>query len=68
MALGPRVMGVHDHAGFRALDLIYLGGLHVDFQVTVNDAEAALPRQGDSQPRFGHSVHGGGNEGDIEGN
>ena len=66
--VGAQGDGVHDHAGFRALDLVYLGGLHVDFQVTVNDAEAALPRQGDSQPRFGHGVHGGGNERDIEGN
>ena len=50
---------VDDHAALGALDAIDLGGLFLDREVLVDDADAALLRHGDGQPRFGDGVHRG---------
>src|SRR6185503_15542741 len=59
---------VHDHARFTALHPIDLRGLPVDRHVLVNDPDAALARHRDRHFRFGHGVHGGGDDRDIERN
>ena len=48
---------IDDHAALRPLDAIDFGGLFVDRQVLVDDAEAALLRHRDRQPRLGDGVH-----------
>src|SRR6266478_5736544 len=59
--------GVNDHAAFRALDAIDFFALAVDGHVFVHDANAALAGDGDGQARFGHGVHGGGGQWDVQG-
>ena len=41
-------------------------GLLLDGQVAVNDAEAALLRQRNRHVRFGHRIHGGADDGNIQ--
>ena len=60
--------GVHDHAAFTAFDAVHFFGLPLDGHVAVNDADAALLRQRDGQVRLGHRVHGGADDGNIQGN
>ena len=60
--VGQRLVGVDGdrvdhHAGLEFLDLAHLGGLLVDRQVAVDDAEAAGLRHGDRERAFGHRVH-----------
>ena len=64
--LGAHGHRVDDHPGFAALHLVDLRRLEVDRQVLVDDAEAALLRERDRQPRLGHGVHGGGEDRDVE--
>ena len=56
-----------DHARLGALDLVDLGDLILDREVAVDDAETALPRQGDGHPRLGDRVHGRGEDRNGEG-
>ena len=60
--------GVFDHAGFAALDLANLGGLLLDGEVAMKDADAALAGHGDGHARLGDGVHGGGQERHAQGN
>ena len=48
---------VDDHPALGALHAIDLGGLLLDRQVLVDDADATLLRHRDRQPRLGHRVH-----------
>ena len=48
---------VDDHAALGPLDAIDFGRLLLDRQVLVDDADAALLRHRDGQPRFGDGVH-----------
>ena len=48
---------IDDHAALRPLDPIDLRRLLLDRQVLVDDAEAALLRHRDRQPRLGDGVH-----------
>ena len=57
---------VHDHAAFGALDLVDLGGLRLDTEVLVDDADAALLRQGNGQIGLGDGIHGGADQRDVE--
>ena len=50
---------VTQHTGFVAFDLGDLGCLLLRRQILVNDADAALLCNGNGQSRFGHGVHGG---------
>ena len=64
--LGPAGDRVHDHAGLGALDLVDLGGLRLDREVLVDDAEAALLRHGDREARLGDRVHRGRDDRDVQ--
>jgi hypothetical protein len=57
---------IDDHAAFVALHLAHLIGLFLGRQVAVQDAEAAGLGHGDGQPAFGHRVHGGGHDRDVQ--
>ena len=57
---------VHHHAGLEFLDLPHLRGLLVRLEVAVDDADAAGLRHGDRHVRFGHRVHGRGDDRDVE--
>jgi hypothetical protein len=57
---------VAQHARFIALDLGHLRRLLLRREVFVHDADAALLRDGDRQTRFGHGVHGGGDERQVQ--
>ena len=46
-----------DHPGLRALHLVDLGDLVLDREVAVDDADAALARERDREPRLGDRVH-----------
>ena len=65
--LGPDGHRVDDHPGLRLFDLFRLQGLGLDGHVAVQDADAALAGQGDGRVRLGHRVHGGTDEGNVEG-
>ena len=54
-------------AAFVALDLGDLHGLLLRREVFVNDADAAFLRHGDGQTRFGHGIHGGRYQRQIQG-
>ena len=56
---------ITDNAGLVALDLGHVGRLLLSCQVLVHDANAALLRNSNRQPRFGHGVHSGGHERQI---
>ena len=65
-------MGGNDHriaqnTRLVALDLGHLRGLLGHRQVLVHDAHAALLGDGDGQPGLGHRVHGGRDQGQIQG-
>jgi hypothetical protein len=49
------------------LDAVDFLALTVDGHVFVHDADAALAGDGDGQARFGHCVHGGGGQRDVQG-
>ena len=59
--------GIGDHARLTALHLVHFLGLAVDAEVLVDDADAPLLGQGDGQAALGDGVHGGGEEGDPQG-
>ena len=46
-----------DHPGLGALHLVDLGDLVLDREVAVDDADAALARERDREPRLGDGVH-----------
>ena len=55
-----------DHPALRALHLFDLASLVGDGEVLVDDAYASLARDGDGGARFGHRVHGGAQDRDVE--
>jgi hypothetical protein len=57
---------VHDHPAFRAFHAVDLFALPVNGHVPVHDADAALPRDGDGQARFGDGVHGRRRQRDVQ--
>ena len=59
---------IDHHAGFELLDLPHLGGLAVDIEIAVDDADAAGLRHRDRHPRFGDGIHRGGDDRNIERN
>src|SRR5439155_15024463 len=59
---------IDDDAVFAALDLVHFACLVGDGQVLVNDADAAFLGQGDGQVAFGHGIHRGRDNGQIEAN
>ncbi len=58
--------GVRDDPRLGTLHPVHLGRLVLGRQVLVNDADAALLRNGNGQARLGHGVHGGAQQGDID--
>ncbi len=58
--------GVAQHATFKALDLADLRCLRLGGHVLVDDANPALLCQGNGQTRFGHRIHGGGQQRRIQ--
>ena len=65
--LGADGDGIDDHAAFRALHLIHFQRLLGNRHAAMNNADAALLRQGNRQARFRDRVHGGADDGDIQG-
>jgi hypothetical protein len=57
---------IDDHAAFRALHLVDFGGLLLDGEIAMNNAEPALLRQRDGHVRLGDRVHGGADDGNVE--
>jgi hypothetical protein len=57
---------VDDHAALGALDTVDFGGLLLDGEVLVDDSQTAELRHGDGEARFGHSVHGGAEDRNVE--
>ena len=57
---------VDDHPALGALDLVDLERLHARREVLVDDADAALLREGDRQARLGHRVHRRRDDGDAD--
>ncbi len=57
---------VDHHAAFEALDLAHLLRLLLGREVAVDDADAAGLRHGDGEPGFGHRVHGGRGDRQVE--
>ena len=55
-----------DHAGLELLDQAHFGRLLLGGHVLVDDADAAVLRHGDGEAGFGHGVHGGGHDGDVQ--
>jgi hypothetical protein len=49
---------IDDHPRFRTFHAVNFFALPVDRHIAVNDANAALSRDGDGQARFGNGVHG----------
>jgi len=58
--------GVGDHAVLGALDKIHLFGLAVNAHVLMDNADAALPGDGDGHAVFCDGVHSGTHERDIQ--
>jgi hypothetical protein len=52
--------------GLVLLDLAHLGSLLLDAHVLVDDADTAFLRHGDRQAGFGHGIHGGGHQRDVQ--
>src|SRR5918911_264344 len=48
---------INDHAGLRALHFVHLFGLPLDGKILVDDANAALLRDGDGETALRHRVH-----------
>ena len=59
---------VDDHPALTALDAVDLLGLAVDGHVAMDDADAPLLGERDRQVRFGHGVHRGAEDRDVQGN
>ena len=59
---------IDHHSGFELLDLPHLGGLAVDVEIAVNDADAAGLRHRDRHARFGDGIHRGGDDRNVERN
>src|SRR5205085_1466359 len=55
------------HARLGALDLVYLAGLVLDGHVAVDHADATLAGHSDCHAALGDGVHGGGDDGHVEG-
>ena len=66
--VGTDGQGIDHHSGFELLDLPHLGGLTVDIEIAMDDADAAGLGHRNGHPRFGHGVHGGGDNRDVEWN
>ncbi|MCY1410937.1 hypothetical protein D9M71_263160 [compost metagenome] len=66
--LGRRSHGdrVADDGGLVLLDLAHLGSLLLDAHVLVDDADAAFLGHGDGQAGFGHGIHRGGHQRDVQ--
>ena len=60
---GDRVL---DHASLELLDLADFAGLLFDGHVLVDDADAAFLGHGNGQARFGHGIHGSGNQRNVQ--
>lgn len=58
---------VDDHAGFGAFHAIDLFGLALEREIAMNDADTALSCDADGEARFGNGIHGGGREGNVDG-
>ena len=59
---------VFHHAAFVPLHFGHGLGLALDAHVLMNNTDAAFLRHGNGQARLGNGVHGGGNQGQVEGN
>ena len=57
---------IGDHAAFRALHLLDLVGLIGDGEILVDDSHPARTRESDGEAGFGHRVHGGRKERDVQ--
>ncbi|MNG93633.1 hypothetical protein D3C79_526060 [compost metagenome] len=60
---GDRIL---DHASLELLDLAHFMRLLLDGHVLVDDADAAFLGHGNGQARFGHGIHGGGNQRNVQ--
>ena len=65
--LGADGDGIDNHAAFRALHLIHFQRLLGNRHAAVHDSDAALLRQGNRQARFRDRVHGGADDGNVQG-
>ena len=59
--------GIVDHAVFGAFHVLNLACLFLDRHVFVDDSQTAFAGYGNGKLRFCHSVHGGGNKRNVEG-
>ncbi|MNQ69345.1 hypothetical protein D3C85_839360 [compost metagenome] len=57
---------VTDDGGLVTLDLAHFGSLLLDGHVLVDDADAAFLGHGDGQAGFGHRIHRGGHQRDVQ--
>ncbi len=57
---------IDDHAALRFLHLIHLERLLLRGHVLVDHPQPPLAGHADGRPRFGHRIHGGGNQRDAE--
>ena len=64
--IGREEERIGDHAMLAALDLVHLRSLLINGHVFVNDAQTALTRHGNGQPRVGHGIHGRAQQRDVE--
>ncbi len=55
-----------DHPGLGTLDLVHLGDLRVDGEVTVDDPHSAFTRERDCKARLGDRVHRGRDDRDLD--
>ena len=60
------VSGLTTIPEFELLDLPHLGGLAVDVEIAVDDADAAGLRHGDRHARLGDGIHRGGDDRNVE--
>ena len=60
--VGPDGDRIDHHAAFEALHPADMLGLFLDAEVLVDHAHAAGLGHGDGEARFGHRVHGGGDQ------
>src|SRR5262249_39699836 len=59
---------IDDHPAFGPFHAIDLRRLFFDGEILVDDADAAVLRHGNGQPRFGHRIHGCADERAVESN
>ena len=57
---------VDDHSAFRALHAVHFFSLFFRGHAAMHDADAALPRDGNGQPRLRYGVHGRGGQRHIQ--